>query len=244
MATQRKKPSGNQTWQLETPYKWRSYWENYLYRFNGGFSIAMCVYWMVDKSFATVKLRNWDYVLYLFGVLLQFCVNLIRQKCGLHGCDQQKKWTPWSLKHGDNDLFKYLDQLDKWRMEKWYPIIIHDEYLNIPSSYFPYDFWIVPSHCSGKMYPSGWGSCWSSPGHWKGMTAEVISRVVSIVVQWCFNLIHVRSWAGLLYTLFQCVEAIFRCFQPFQVSKTRVFNVVQATPCHASDPFGHCFPQL
>ena len=152
----------------------------------------------------------------------------------------RKKWTPWSLKHGDNDLFKYLDQLDKWKMEKWYPIIIHDENLNIPSSYFPYDFWIVPSHCSGKMYPSGWGSCWSSPGHWKGMIAEVISRVVSIVVQWCFNLIHVRSWAGLLYTLFQCVEAIFRCFQPFQVSKTRVFNVVQATPCHASDPFGHC----
>ena len=140
MATQRKKPSGNQTWQLETSYKWRSYWENYLYRFNGGFSIAMCVYWMVDKSFATVKLRNWDYVLYLFGVLLQFCVNLIRQKCGLHGCDQQKKmnamvietWGQWfvqiswstrQMKNG-----KMISHHHPWWKSE-YPIIIFSIWL-------------------------------------------------------------------------------------------------------------------
>lgn len=83
--------------------------------------------------------------------------------------------------------------------EEWKNDIPSSSMMNIWISHhhiFPYDLWIVPSHCSGKMYPSGWGSCWSSRGHWKGMIAEVISRVVSIVVQWCFNLIHVRSWAA------------------------------------------------
>ena len=157
----------------------------------------------------------------------------------------RKKWTPWSLKHGDNDLFKYLDQLDKWKMEKWYPIIIHDENLNIPSSYFPYDFWIVPSHCSGKMYPSGWGSCWSSPGHWKGMIAEVISRVVSIVVQWCFNLIHVRSWAGLLYTLFNVLKRFSGVSNRFRSQKPECLTLCKQLPAMLQILSATvCFPQL